>query len=61
MLEEAAKADDQGKLLNVMETVRLCCRLFFSLNWQVRDIHFIIYLFMCVCVYINIHLSSCST
>lgn len=34
MLEEAAKADDQGKLLNVMETVRLCCRVFFSLNWQ---------------------------
>ncbi len=34
MLEEAAKADDQGKLVNVMETVRLCCRTFFSLNWQ---------------------------
>lgn len=34
MLEEAAKADDQGKLLNVMETLRLCCRIFFSLNWQ---------------------------
>lgn len=36
VLEEAAKADDQGKLVNVMETVRLCCRIFFSLNWQVR-------------------------
>jgi len=33
-LEEAAKANDKGRLVVVMETMRLCCRIFFSLNWQ---------------------------
>ena len=34
VLEEAAKANDKARLVMVMETMRLCCRVFFSLNWQ---------------------------
>ncbi len=34
VLEEAAAANDQARLHTVMETLRLCARVFFSLNWQ---------------------------
>ena len=34
VLEEVAKTGESGKLHMIMETLRLCCRIFFSLNWQ---------------------------